>query len=66
MMGNDAITENIVAKNTPMKFTIAQKKSVTVFSRHIDRFDFTTPEQQEMNKMLAFSQEYTVETRQDN
>lgn len=36
-------TENIVAKNTPMRLTMAQKKSVIVFSRHIDRLDFTTP-----------------------
>jgi len=36
-------TENIVAKNTPMKLTMAQKKSVIVLSRHIDRFDLTVP-----------------------
>lgn len=37
------LTENIVAKNTPMILTMAQKKSVIVFNLHIDRFDFTTP-----------------------
>ena len=40
----DQLTENIVAKNTPMKLTIAQKKSVIVLNLHIDRLDFTTPE----------------------
>jgi len=28
-----------------MKLTMAQKKSVIVLSRHIDRFDLTTPAQ---------------------
>lgn len=37
------ITKNIVEKNTPMKFTIAQKKSVIVLNRHNDFLDFTTP-----------------------
>lgn len=41
---NHDITENIVAKNTPMKLTMPQKKSVIVLKRQIDRFDFTSPE----------------------
>ena len=54
---NENLTENMVEKNTPMKLTIAQKKSVMVLSRHIDRFDFTTPEQPQMNKCSTLYEE---------
>jgi hypothetical protein len=36
-----------------MKFTIAQKKSVIVLSRHIDRWDFTTPDNNSKKKKDA-------------
>lgn len=36
-------TENIVIKNNPIEFTMAQKKSDIILNRHIVRFDFTTP-----------------------
>ena len=50
---NENLTENMVEKNTPMKLIIAQKKSVMVLSRHIDLFDFTTPEQPHINKCFT-------------
>lgn len=36
-------TENIVEKNTPIRFTMDQKKWVMVLSLHIERLDFTVP-----------------------
>lgn len=36
-------TENSVPKNILIKFMMAQKKSDIMLSRHIVRFDFTTP-----------------------
>lgn len=42
-MGNFEITENIVVKNTPMKLTMAQKKSMIVLNLHIERLDLTKP-----------------------
>lgn len=58
---NVSITENIVAKNTPMKLTIAQKKSVIVFSRHIDLFGLTTPVQNRTNFLVRFFSSLTKE-----
>lgn len=54
---NEKLTENMVEKNTPMKLIIAQKKSVIVLSRHIERFDFTTPKQTCMDKGFLMNEE---------
>lgn len=39
----EQLTENKVVKNTPITFTMAQKKSVMVLRRQNDFLDFTTP-----------------------
>lgn len=52
-------TENIVAKNMPMKLTMAQKKSVIVLRRHIDLFDLTVPAHQNPQPFFYVKKEIT-------
>jgi hypothetical protein len=50
----------MVEKNTPMRFTIAQKKSVIVLSRHMDRLDFNTPDNKDTTTLLKIIEEEKV------
>ena len=58
------LTENIVAKNTPIKLTMAQKKSVIVFSRQMDRLDFTTPKDKDTRIHSEFPKAQGIQVKE--